>query len=134
METNDFFLMAKDIINFKGKYTSDIKFRSAINRLYYGTFHLVQQYSNIHIPQNEIHRCHHFITEKIKDENFYSEYIHLLGLRNDADYNINKKKFRENDYMDALELKEVISTNLTGAGNVPYDDDDFFKKKYQDSH
>jgi hypothetical protein len=65
MDPNDYFHIANYIAKVNQKeIPNEIFFRTAINRLYYGIFHLVQIKFNILIPEKEFKRCHAYVKEK----------------------------------------------------------------------
>ena len=59
MNLNDYFEIANLLVNLKEeKISKEILYRTAINRLYYGVFHLIQAKFNIFIPEEEIIEIH----------------------------------------------------------------------------
>lgn len=109
--------------------SKDIIYRTAINRIYYGIFHFVQNFYSIIIPSNEVKRCHAYVKKQIEDMSIIGEYSRLEEFRVDADYGSWKKEFVKNDYKDALLIKNRLISIITGEGDVSYEcDEDYFKK------
>ncbi len=131
MEPNDYFDIAHFLANVKqDEIPLEIFFRTAINRLYYGVFHLVQLQFKIFIPQSEKTRCHAYVKEHIEETNILGDYSELEAYRVKADYEVtnNIKKIH---YEDALRAQQRILNKIIEPEDVPYDDDDdfFFKHK-----
>ena len=62
MDPEDFFRVA----DFIGKinlefHPEEILYRTAINRLYYGIFHLIQKKLGIIVPESQMNRCHAYL-------------------------------------------------------------------------
>ena len=124
-----------DIANFlanvkKDKIPPEIFFRTAINRLYYGVFHLLQLQFKILIPQSELTRCHAYVKEQIEQTNILGDYSEIEAYRVDADYQLSKT-IKSNHYRDALRIQQRILNRISEPESVPYDDDEdfFFKHK-----
>jgi len=132
MEPNDYFEIAHFLANVKqDKIPLEIFFRTAINRLYYGVFHLVQLQFKIFIPQSEVTRCHAYVKEQIEQTNILGDYSELEVYRVDADYQLSKN-ININQYKDALRTQQRILNKIIEPEYVPYEveeEDFFFKHK-----
>ncbi|MFX1384741.1 MAG: hypothetical protein ACFFBP_20130 [Promethearchaeota archaeon] len=132
MEPHNYFDIAHFLVQVKqNKIPLEIFYRTAINRLYYGIFHLVQFQFKILIPQSEIKRCHAFVKEKIEHTNILGDYSELEAYRVDADYKLTKIT-RLNHYQDALKIQKRILDKIIEPEHVPYEENDeefFFKHK-----
>jgi uncharacterized protein (UPF0332 family) len=131
MEPNDYFDIAHFLANVKqDKIPLEIFFRTAINRLYYGVFHLVQLQFKIFIPQSKVTRYHAYVKEQIEQTNILGDYSELEAYRVDADYQLSKN-IKSNHYRDALRIQQRILNKITAPKYVPYDEDEdfFFKHK-----
>ena len=105
MEPNDYFDIAHFLANVKqDKIPLEIFFRTAINRLYYGVFHLVQLQFKIFIPQSKVTRYHAYVKEQIEQTNILGDYSELEAYRVDADYQLSKN-IKSNHYRDALRIQ-----------------------------
>ena len=129
MNPDDFFQIADYLTNLQqvSNLSENILIRTAINRLYYGIFHLVQKELHIFIPQSEIHRCHAYVKEQIEDTKIRNDYSDLEEFRVDVDYNMLKimKKYQ---YNDAKRIQQRI-LNRISEPTILYDaDDEFFQK------
>lgn len=111
---------------------SEIFYRTAINRLYYGIFHLVQSTFKIFIPQSEIHRIHAYVKEQLEHTPILGDYSELEVYRVEADYKISKK-VSHNHYRDALRIHKRIVNKITAPKKVPYENDEDFYFKHRKS-
>jgi uncharacterized protein (UPF0332 family) len=131
MEPNDYFNIAHFLANVKQeKISKEIFYRTAINRLYYGVFHLVKIRFKIFIPESEITHCHAFVKKNIEHTNIVGDYSELEAYRVDSDYELSKK-ININHYKDALRIQERILNKLIEPEQVPYDDDEKFFFKHR---
>ena len=128
MDPNDYFDIADFLINSKQKtITQEIFYRTAINRLYYGIFHLVQLELGIIIPVSQIKKSHAYVKKQIEDTKIRSDYSELEAYRVDVDYNIHNK-ISYNHYNDALKIQQRILNSIKEPDFLPYDkeDEDFY--------
>ncbi len=129
MQPEEFFRIADAIPKMKAfKSTPEILFRSAINRLYYGTYHMVQREYQILMPASEINRCHAFVKQKIQHLPIKSDYADLEEYRIHADYRIDEP-LTKRDLEDAQRIALRLQSAIMGEGGVKYDekdDEDFF--------
>ena len=131
MDPNDYFSIANYLSNpNQNEIPNEIFYRTAINRLYYGIFHLVQLKLNIIVPQSKIKQCHQFVKKQIETSKLRSDYSDLEDYRVDADYDITNP-ISYNDYQDALRIQQRILNKITEPENVPYDDDEDFYFKHK---
>ncbi len=64
MNTNDYFSIAKILATLnQSVITKEICYRTAINRLYYGIFHLIQERFKIIVPEAQKKRCHEYVKQ-----------------------------------------------------------------------
>ncbi len=126
MIPSDYFEIADFLANLKHKtIPKEICIRTAINRLYYGVFHLVQLEFGISIPKSQLKRCHAFVKENIEESDIRSDYSDLEVYRVSADYyHTNNISFIQ--YEDALKIKMRILSTLSKPESIPYDDDENF--------
>ena len=133
MEPHEYFNIAHFLANVKQeKISKEIFYRTAINRLYYGVFHLVQIQLKIFIPQSEITRCHAYVKKSIENTNIIGDYSELEVYRVDSDYELSKK-ININHYKDALRIQERILNKITEPERISYDDDEKFFFKHRKS-
>lgn len=132
MNPNDYFDIAQFLVNANEQdFPFEIFFRTAINRLYYGIFHLVQFRFKILIPKSEVKRCHAYVKEQIEQTNIRGDYSELEAYRVEVDYQISKKVNR-NHYNDALKIQQRLLSRIEVPKYVPYEENDekfFFKHK-----
>ncbi|MHA1490502.1 MAG: hypothetical protein ACTSRI_12710 [Promethearchaeota archaeon] len=133
MDPNDYFSIANYLSNLnQNEIPNEIFFRTAINRLYYGIFHLVQLKLNIIVPQSKIKQCHQYVKKQIETSKLRSDYSDLEEYRVDADYDITNQ-INYNDYQDALKIQQRITKRIAEPTIVHYDEDDeAFFKNYKD--
>jgi len=114
MDPMKFFQIAEFLASLKNNLNfTEISYRTVINRLYYGIFHLVQKKLNIFIPETEIKRCHAYVKNHIDNSKIRSDYS-------------------ETHMKDALRLKNRILNKISDPDYDPYDTDDeyfFYKSK-----
>ncbi|MBY9005245.1 MAG: hypothetical protein KGD63_00635 [Candidatus Lokiarchaeota archaeon] len=119
MDPKEFFSIAECLVDMKNeKISEEICYRTAINRLYYGTFHLIQLKYYFKIPPSASKYPHKYVKNKIKNTKILGDYKDLEKYRVDADYHIDKKISNLHKY--ALQCQKRIFKNLEN----PYDDDD----------
>lgn len=133
MNPTDFFLIAENLINLnQNKELNEIFYRTAINRFYFGIFHLLQKKLNIIIPDNELKRCHSFVKKNIEESKIRSDYTDLEVYRVDVDYNL-LLPIKFEHYKDAKMLKNRILKKVNVPDFVLYDDgeDEYYFHKYK---
>lgn len=134
MDPNDYFEIANFLINsMQKKISKEIFYRTAINRLYYGIFHLVQLELGIIIPDSHIKKSHAYVKKQIEDTKIRSDYSDLEAYRVDVDYSI-KNKINFNHYNDALKIQQRILNSIKEPEFLPFekeDEDFYFKIKNQ---
>ena len=132
MDPNDYFKIADFIAKLIDKQISkEICLRTAINRLYYGIFHLVQLELGIIIPDSKIIQSHAYVKGQIEDTKIRSDYSELEVYRVDVDYKINNK-INYNHYNDALKIQQRIIVTIKEPDFLPYekeDEDYYFSMK-----
>ncbi len=132
MDPEDFFRVSDSIVKLNLiTCPEEILFRSAINRLYYGVFHLVQKKFGIIVPESEVNRCHAYVKERIEASNIRSDYTDLEEFRIHADYRLLLSVSRR-DYEDALRIKTRIIKILNDTSFALSDEEDeflFYKRK-----
>jgi len=132
MNPNNYFKIADYLVKSKGEsIPEEIFFRTAINRLYYGIFHLVQLELGILIPKSQINRCHAYVKEQIQDSKLRSDYSDLEVYRVEVDYKITNL-ISYNDYNDAQRIQQRILNTISEPEHLPYnenDEDFYFKTK-----
>ncbi|MHA1253336.1 MAG: hypothetical protein ACTSRP_25390 [Candidatus Helarchaeota archaeon] len=131
MDPNDYFDIANLLVKIKSdKIPNEIFYRTAINRLYYGIFHLVQIKYKIFIPRTQVSRCHAYVKEQIEQTNILGDYTELEAYRVSADYEINKK-ININHFRDALRIQQRILKRIIEPEEIPYEDEDEFFFKHR---
>jgi len=132
MDPMKFFQIAEFLASLKNNLNfTEISYRTVINRLYYGIFHLVQKKLNIFIPETEIKRCHAYVKNHIDNSKIRSDYSDLEAFRVEVDYNL-LKPIKQTHMKDALRLKNRILNKISDPDYDPYDTDDeyfFYKSK-----
>lgn len=124
MNPTDFFIIAENLINInQNKDLEEISYRTAINRFYFGIFHLLQKKLNIVIPNSELKRCHAFVKKEIEESKIRSDYSDLEVYRVDVDYNL-LIQIKSEHYKYAKMLKNRILEKVNDPEFVLYDDDD----------
>ncbi|MHA1285442.1 MAG: hypothetical protein ACTSUX_06875 [Promethearchaeota archaeon] len=133
MDPSEYFSIAKFLVKINQPgLPKEICYRTAINRLYYGIFHLIQIKLNIIIPDSEINRCHAFVKSQIEETKLRSDYSDLEAYRVEVDYNL-FNKINLNHYKDALRIQERIINKIKDPNFVPYEDDnDFYYSRKKD--
>jgi uncharacterized protein (UPF0332 family) len=130
MNPDEFLNIAELIPKIKEDISLGILYRTAINRLYYGVFHLVQLKLKIFIPNSEKNRCHAFVKSKIENSRIRSDYAELEVHRVKADYELSQKIDKQH-YRDALRLQRRIINRISEPKYIPYDEDEDFYFKHK---
>ena len=111
MDPQPFFAFSEKIASEVSEDLAEITFRSAINRLYYGIFHWIQQKYHVRIPRNQEERCHAYVKEALVDQvmndDIVQEYRHLEQKRIESDYHL-EFPVTEHDYLQSLRIKDQI--------------------------
>ena len=99
----------------------DLKFRTAINRLYTGFLHSYANKFNIQLGQKD---CHHLVRDSIKRTNFHTIFNNFEEIRVKADYR--KESVTKFDYEEALDKKDTLLERMEIFEDF---DTDFIKYK-----
>ncbi|MFX1377083.1 MAG: hypothetical protein ACFFA0_14855 [Promethearchaeota archaeon] len=124
MDPNEYFKIADFLAKSIDKQISkEICLRTAINRLYYGIFHMVQLELGIIIPDSKINQSHAYVKEQIEDSKIHSDYSELEAYRVDVDYKINTN-INYYHYNDALKIQQRILVSIKEPDFLPYEKED----------
>src|SRR5271157_1472820 len=111
MDPHTFFTLAESLIQSPSEEIAEISYRTAINRLYYGVFHWIQQHYHIRVPERQVHRCHAYVKEVLAEQlvadEIIVEYNQLEQLRIESDYFI-ENRIKKNTYSKAKVIKETL--------------------------
>ncbi|HMF32240.1 MAG TPA: hypothetical protein VKK79_12535 [Candidatus Lokiarchaeia archaeon] len=134
MNPQDFFAFAEHITQDPPQELTEIAYRSAITRLYYGIFHWIQMRYHIRVPSNQVNRSHAYVKEvlaqNVMSDDILREYHFLEQIRVEADYFL-EKYITMQVYDQALQCKEklfhLIEENPDFLGFLD-GEGDFFRK------